>query len=145
MILSVSGTERSGKEIEKLVFTYLIVTLVCAIFGAVYEFFSHGVYSYYMLYAFMIPFLGGTVYFYGILYFRSKIPGCIARRFQHFGILTLTVGCVVCGILEIYGTTNESILLLVKCSLLSGISCICAKELVCKGRWIFDTGRILWK
>ena len=60
-----------------------------------------------MLYAFMIPFLGGTVYFYGILYFRSKIPGCIARRFQHFGILTLTVGCVVCGILEIYGTTNH--------------------------------------
>ena len=49
MILSVSGTERSGKEIEKLVFTYLIVTLVCAIFGAVYEFFSHGVY--YVLYA----------------------------------------------------------------------------------------------
>lgn len=107
MILSVSGTERSGKEIEKLVFTYLIVTLVCAIFGTVYEFFSHGVYSYYMLYAFMIPFLGGIVYFYGILYFRSKIPGCIARRFQHFGILTLTVGCVVYGILEIYGTTNH--------------------------------------
>ena len=110
MILSASGIERSGKEIEKLVFTYLIVTLVCAGFGAVYEFFSHGVYSYYMLYAFMIPFLGGTVYFYGILYFRSKIPGCIARRFQHFGILTLTVGCMVCGILEIYGTTNRLVI-----------------------------------
>lgn len=107
MILSASGIERSGKEIEKLVFTYLIITLVCAGFGAVYEFFSHGVYSYYMLYAFMIPFLGGTVYFYCILYFRSKIPRCIARRFQHFGILTVTVGCMVCGILEIYGTTNH--------------------------------------
>lgn len=107
MILSASGIERFGKEIEKLVFTYLIITLVCAGFGAVYEFFSHGVYSYYMLYAFMIPFLGGTVYFYCILYFRSKIPGCIARRFQHFGILTVTVGCMVCGILEIYGTTNH--------------------------------------
>mgnify|MGYP000142148461 FL=1 len=107
MILSASGIERSRKEIEKLVFTYLIVTLVCAGFGAVYEFFSHGVYSYYMLYAFLLPFLGGTVYFYCILYFRSKIPGCIARRFQHFGILTLTVGCMICGILEIYGTTNH--------------------------------------
>lgn len=106
MILSASGIERSGKEIEKLVLTYLIITLVCAGFGAVYEFFSHGVYSYYMLYAFMIPFLGGTVYFYCILYFRSKIPRCIARRFQHFGLLTVTVGCMVCGILEIYGTTN---------------------------------------
>ena len=110
MILSASGIERSGKEIEKLVFTYLIVTLVCAGFGAVYEFFSHGVYSYYILYAFMIPFFGGTVYFYCILYFRSKIPGCIARRFQHFGILTLTVGCMVCGILEIYGTTNRLVI-----------------------------------
>ncbi|AWY98233.1 hypothetical protein DQQ01_08820 [Blautia argi] len=108
--MSASGIERSGKEIEKLVFTYLIVTLVCAGFGAVYEFFSHGVYSYYILYAFMIPFLGGTVYFYCILYFRSKIPGCIARRFQHFGILTLTVGCMVCGILEIYGTTNRLVI-----------------------------------
>ena len=107
MILSASGIERSGKEIEKLVFTYLIVTLVCAGLGAVYEFFSHGVYSYYMLYAFMLPFLGGTVYFYCILYFRSKIPGCIACRFQHFGILTLTVGCMVCGMLEIYGTTSH--------------------------------------
>lgn len=107
MILSASGIERFGKEIEKLVFTYLIITLVCAGFGAVYEFFSHGVYSYYMLYAFMIPFLGGTVYFYCILYFRSKIPRCIACRFQHFGILTVTVGCIVCGILEIYGTTNH--------------------------------------
>ena len=110
MILSASGIERSGKEIEKLVFTYLIVTLVCAGFGAVYEFFSHGVYSYYILYAFMIPFFGGTVYFYCILYFRSKIPGCIARRFQHFGILTLTVGCMICGILEIYGTTNRLVI-----------------------------------
>lgn len=110
MILSASGIEKSGKEIEKLVFTYLIVTLVCAGFGAVYEFFSHGVYSYYILYAFMIPFFGGTVYFYCILYFRSKIPGCIARRFQHFGILTLTVGCMVCGILEIYGTTNRLVI-----------------------------------
>ena len=110
MILSASGIERSGKEIEKLVFTYLIVTLVFVGFGAVYEFFSHGVYSYYILYAFMIPFLGGTVYFYCILYFRSKIPGCIARRFQHFGILTLTVGCMVCGILEIYGTTNRLVI-----------------------------------
>ena len=91
MILSASGIERSGKEIEKLVFTYLIITLVCAGFGAVYEFFSNGVYS----------------YFYCILYFRSKIPRCIARRFQHFGILTVTVGCMVCGILEIYGTTNH--------------------------------------
>lgn len=101
-----SDIKKSRKEIEKLVFNYLIVTMGCAGFGAVYEVFSHGVYSYYMLYAFMIPFLGGVVYFYCILYFRSKTPECIARRFQHFGISTLTVGFILCGVLEIYGTSN---------------------------------------
>ena len=101
-----SDIKKSRKEIEKLVFNYLIATMVCAGFGAVYEVFSHGVYSYYMLYAFMIPFLGGVVYFYCILYFRSKTPECIARRFQHFGISTLTVGFILCGVLEIYGTSN---------------------------------------
>ena len=55
MILSISDIKKSRKEIEKLVFTYLLVTIACAILGAVYESFSHGVYSYYMLYAFMIP------------------------------------------------------------------------------------------
>lgn len=106
----ISDIKKSQKKIEKLVLNYLIATMVCAGFGAVYEVFSHGVYSYYMLYAFMIPFLGGVVYFYCILYFRSKTPGYIARRLHHFGISTLTIGCILCGVLEIYGTSNRLVL-----------------------------------
>lgn len=106
MTLSTSDIKKSRREIEKLVFTYLLATIVCASFGAVYESFSHGVYSYYMLYAFMIPLLGGTLPFSYVLYFRSKIPRPMARRFHHFGISALTVGCIFCGVLEIYGTTN---------------------------------------
>lgn len=106
MTLSTSDIKKSRREIEKLVFTYLLATIVCASFGAVYESFSHGVYSYYMLYAFMIPLLGGTLPFSCVLYFRNKIPRPMARRFHHFGISALTVGCIFCGVLEIYGTTN---------------------------------------
>lgn len=110
MILSISDIKKSRKEIEKLVFTYLLVTIACAILGAVYESFSHGVYSYYMLYAFMIPLLGGTLPFSCVLYFRNKIPRPMARRFHHFGISALTVGCIFCGVLEIYGTTNHLVI-----------------------------------
>lgn len=107
MILSTLDIKKARKEIDKLVFTYLLVTIFCAGFGAVYECFSHGVYSYYMIYAFMVPLLGGMLPFYCVIHFRSKIPRRIARCFQHFGVSTLTVGCLFLGILEIYGTTNR--------------------------------------
>lgn len=110
MTLSTSDIKKSRREIEKLVFTYLLATIVCASFGAVYESFSHGVYSYYMLHAFMIPLLGGTLPFSCVLYFRNKIPRPMARRFHHFGISALTVGCIFCGVLEIYGTTNRLVI-----------------------------------
>ncbi|MDO4471311.1 MAG: hypothetical protein Q4C84_15870 [Bacillota bacterium] len=106
--MSISDIKKSSrKEIEKLVFNYLIVTIVCAGFGAVYEWFSHGVYSYYMIYAFMVPLLGGTLPFYCVLHFGNKIPGRMSRRFQHFGISTLTAGCLFLGALKIYGITNH--------------------------------------
>lgn len=110
MTLFTSDIKKSRREIEKLVFTYLLATIVCAGFGAVYESFSHGVYSYYMLYAFMIPLLGGILPFSCVLYFRNKIPRPMARRFHHFGISALTVGCIFCGVLEIYGTTNRLVI-----------------------------------
>lgn len=109
--MSTSDIKKSRKEIEKLVFTYLLITIACAGFGAVYECFSHGVYSYYMIYAFMIPLLGAAFPFSCVLHFRNKVPKPWARRFHHFGISTLTVGCIFCGILEIYGTTNRLVIL----------------------------------
>lgn len=105
--MSTSDIKKNRREMEKIVFNYLLGTVFCAVFGAVYEWFSHGVFSYYMLYAFMIPFLGGVIPFYCALYFRSEFYGRLARRFHHFGISTLTVGCIFCGVLEIYGTTNR--------------------------------------
>ena len=46
MTLSISDIKKSGKEVETIIYIYLLVTILCAAFGAVYELFSHGVFSY---------------------------------------------------------------------------------------------------
>ena len=88
--------------------TYLIVALFCAFVGAIYELFSHEVYSYYMLYAFAFPLIGGTLPFHimGITGI-NVYPHPIALKLYHAGIATLTVGSIVRGVLDIYGTTNS--------------------------------------
>lgn len=101
-----SDTDISRKAL-KTAFAYLLVSLLCALFGAVYERFSHGVYSFYMIYAFAFPLAGGTLPFLAISLFRKRYPGAVARNLYHSGIATLTVGSIVQGILDIYGTTNR--------------------------------------
>lgn len=86
---------------------YLWVTLFCVVFGAIYEYFSFGVYSNYMIYAFMIPFVLGVIPFFLIGrggYEAEKRPRAIG--IWNAGVATLTVGSFFMGILEIYGTTN---------------------------------------
>ena len=85
----------------------MLVSLFCALFGAVYERFSHGVYSFYMIYAFVFPLAGGTLPFLAISLFRKRYPGAVARNLYHSGVATLTVGSIVQGVLAIYGTTNR--------------------------------------
>ena len=95
-------------RMEKTAFGYFLIALFCALFGAVYEAFSHDVYSFYMLYAFGFPLVGGTLPFW-VLSRSSRLfcPGVWSCRLYHSGIAALTVGSIVRGILEIYGTTNR--------------------------------------
>lgn len=88
-------------------FVYLFVSLFCALFGAVYEVYSHEVYSYYMIYAFVIPLAGGTLPFFSLAYFSRPAPGRGSLNLYHSGIAALTVGSIIQGVLEIYGTTNR--------------------------------------
>ena len=106
MILYTSDTDISKRAL-KTAFIYLIISLFCALFGAVYEVFSHGVYSFYMIYAFAFPLVGGTFPFLAISLFRKHYPDAIARNIYHSGIATLTVGSIIQGVLDIYGTTNR--------------------------------------
>lgn len=88
-------------------FYYLLTALAVAAFGVIYEAFSHGVYSWYMLYAFAFPLVGGTLPFLSMgLFSERHYPARTCISFYHCGIATLTVGSIVQGILEIYGTTN---------------------------------------
>ena len=95
----------SGKRYASVIKAYLLATVGCAIFGAVYELFSHEVYSCFMICAFLLPLLLGAIPFV-LLRMRGKpFPGR-AAELVHAGVAALTVGSILQGALEIYGTSN---------------------------------------
>ena len=109
--MSILVTEKDPKDIKRWEFFYLLISLFCLLFGAVYERFSHEVYSGFMLYAFAIPLIGGTLLCFLLdQYSKNWMPGCLIRNLYNSGIATFTVGCVFQGVLEIYGTTNKLIM-----------------------------------
>jgi hypothetical protein len=94
----------------KISFVYLLISLFCILFGAVYEYFSHEVYSYYMIYAFLFPLIGGTLSFSVLARFNFRhLPERLSINLYNSGIAALTVGSLFQGVLEIYGTTNALI------------------------------------
>ena len=85
----------------------LATALFVALFGAIYEHFSHEVYSYSMIYAFAIPLVLGVLP-YLIMALKDKgQPGRTFLNLWNAGIITLTVGSLFKGVLDIYGTTNR--------------------------------------
>lgn len=111
----------------KTAFIYLLITIFCSVFGAVYELFSHEVYSFYMIYAFAIPLLGGVLPFMlATMFNTSEFPGRLSLNLYNSGIAALTTGSIVNGVLEIYGTDNP----LVYAYVFSGILFILAGIIV---------------
>ena len=90
-----------------IAFRHLAFSLFCALFGAVYEKFSFGVYSYFMIYAFTIPLILGTIPLLSIAIWGKMLPDKTALSAWNSGIAALTVGCIMQGVLNIYGTTNR--------------------------------------
>lgn len=105
---------------------YLAASILIALAAAVYGLFSHGVYSYFMTYAFMIPLIAGALP-HLVLAMRSADPGAAGahetdadteaqakkwkpldiKEVQLAVIATLTAGSILKGVLDIYGTTNR--------------------------------------
>jgi hypothetical protein len=104
--LSTSVTARKLNAQQKLILTDLLASLFCVLFGAVYEVYGHGVYSYGMIYAFAFPLVLGVLPFMLLTMLHAPYPNRFARGAYHAGIAALTVGSLVSGALEIYGTTN---------------------------------------
>ena len=99
---------RPDRSLLRTARTYLFVSLFTAFFGAVYEWFSFGVYSYFMLYAFAVPLVLGTLPFLMMgMRSRAAAPPLPAGRLWHAGVAVLTVGCLFKGVLDIYGTESD--------------------------------------
>ena len=95
----------SGKRYASVIKAYLLATVGSAIFGAVYELFSHGVYSCFMIGAFAFPLLLGAIPFFLMQKRGKPFPGKTSDL-VHAGVAALTVGSILQGVLEIYGTSN---------------------------------------
>ncbi len=109
--MSASATD-ARRRAAKTALAYLMAAVFCALFGAVYELFSHEVYSYFMLYAFAFPLCGGTFpYLIYSLCSETAVPDPYDRLLGHAGIASLTIGSIVSGVLEIYGTANRLIII----------------------------------
>ena len=105
--MSTSATEkREAKASRKALLGYAAAAVFCALFGLIYEHFSFGVYSNYMLFAFLIPLLGG---FLPALFLPANATRADrkARQFYRAGIATFTVGSLFRGVLDIYGTESR--------------------------------------
>ncbi len=109
MTLYTSAISKEHKTMAKTGFVYLFISLFCALFGAVYEVFSHEVYSYYMIYAFGFPLAGGALPFFTLAFASRSLPSKVSLNLYHCAIATLTIGSILQGVLEIYGTTNRLI------------------------------------
>ena len=105
--MSASPVETTQSTCTRIAFRYLLATILCAVFGAVYEIFSHGVYAYGMPYAFAFPLLGGVLPALLLLKRGSWLPNDAALQLWHFGISALTVGSLFSGALTIYGTASS--------------------------------------
>ena len=104
--MSTSATEADRAQLKGLGRRFLWISLGCAAFSLVYECFSHQVYARRMVLAFLYPLLGGALPCL-ILPRLHRLPRTGALYAWRAGILTAMTGSLMCGALEIYGTTNR--------------------------------------
>ena len=96
----------SGKSLKTNIIFSLAATIFFAVFGGIYEYFGHDIYSFYMIYAFMIPLLFGLLPYIIMLFKKIEIKKT-AAKWWNLTIITFTLYSVIKGVLEIYGTTNK--------------------------------------
>ena len=105
--MSISVPEEKPVNPGRAGLVYLSVSLFCALFGAIYEHFSHGVYSGFMIYAFAFPLTFGALLFFAMSLAGWRLPRRLPFNLYNAGIASLTVGSIFRGVLDIYGTTNS--------------------------------------
>ncbi len=97
-------------DIKKIRKNYILFSLFLLIFMIIYESFSHEVYSSFMIYAFTIPLIFGFI--------LSYIKKDYLNTLYNLGIITLSIGSIFQGALEIYGTTNRLVYIYLICGII---------------------------
>lgn len=84
----------------------LVAAICTALFGGIYEYFSFGVFSFYMIYAFAFLLVGGCMFWKLVGKRHALIPSGTACLWGA-GLATLTIGSLIKGVLDIYGSSNK--------------------------------------
>lgn len=94
------------KNENKFIIGFSVFVLI---FGIIYEMFSHGVISYYMIFAFLIPLINFLI---NIIFISGKIKiNKLSKNLFSMSIYSFTFLSIIKGVLDIYGTTNNLILI----------------------------------
>ena len=106
--MSTSDTAKEQRTLRRAALAWLLAAAFVAVFSRVYQVFSHDVWSASMVFAFMYPLLGGALPLTVCALCSVRvIPGRLCRWLLSAGLAALTVGSVLSGVLEIYGTANR--------------------------------------
>ena len=104
--------ESNKKVLFKKMMVYLGITAFIALFGCVYEQFSHNVHTFYMWFAWIWVLIFGFVP-YLLLYLLpiQKVPSMIPECIYNLGVALLTFRSIYKGVIIIYNTTGDAMIL----------------------------------
>ena len=106
--MSTSDIEKIGRDkMFKRLRIYVFITLFFMVFGAVYEHFSHGIYSYRMIYAFAVPFV---MWILPAVFLYEKLPvriSLLSLAVYDAAVITFTIGMIFGGVFYIFGSSNR--------------------------------------
>ena len=91
---------------------YLGITAFIALFGFVYEQFSHNVHTFYMWFAWIwVLGFGFVPYLLFYLLPIKRVPGLISESIYNFGVAMITFRSIYKGVIIIYNTTGDDMIM----------------------------------
>ena len=91
---------------------YLGITAFIALFGFVYEQFSHNVHTFYMWFAWIwVLGFGFVPYLLFYLLPIKRVPGLISESVYNFGVAMITFRSIYKGVIIIYNTTGDDMIM----------------------------------
>ena len=103
-----SDTELTAEQRLRHAAVSIGFAVFLALVGAVYEHFSYGVYSNFMIYAFAAPLISGALQLFAVLLGKTPQAGTLALL--HAASAAAAAGCITAGIIRISGRSNSLLL-----------------------------------